>query len=243
MLVDSETNSIYALRKDLLKYFKNPEEAKNLGLMSEKKIKLVCPDCGHGTEMMVQNFTRRGFYCKYCKKDGVSFPNKILRGLLKQLKFEWDVEVGFDWSKNYKYDGYLKIKDKQYLIEMHGMQHYKDTSFSTVEFQAERDQEKRSLAEQNGFVEIEIDCHFSSFELVRENLEKSFLSEIINFSGISWEKVYEEVGNNYVKMAADMYNKRQKITEIASKMKLARHTIRGYLKDASCIGWCNYDKK
>ena len=121
MLVDSETNSIYALRKDLLKYFKNPEEAKNLGLMSEKKIKLVCPDCGHETEMMVQNFTRRGFYCKYCKKDGVSFPNKILRGLLKQLKFEWDVEVGFDWSKNYKYDGYLKIKDKQYLIEMHGM--------------------------------------------------------------------------------------------------------------------------
>ena len=93
---------------------------------------------------------------------------------------------------------------------MHGMQHYKDTSFSTAEFQAERDQEKRSLAEQNGFVEIEIDCHFSSFELVRENLEKSFLSEIINFSGISWEKVYEEVGNNYVKMAADMYNKRQK---------------------------------
>ena len=87
MLVDSETNSIYALRKDLLKYFKNPEEAKNLGLMSEKKIKLVCPDCGHETEMMVQNFTRRGFYCKYCKKDGVSFPNKILRGLLKQLKF------------------------------------------------------------------------------------------------------------------------------------------------------------
>ena len=243
MLIDSETNSIYALRKDLLKYFKNPEEAKNLGLMSEKKIKLVCPDCGHETEMMVQNFTRRGFYCKYCKKDGVSFPNKILRGLLKQLKFEWDVEVGFDWSKNYKYDGYLKIKDKQYLIEMHGMQHYKDTSFSTVEFQAERDQEKRSLAEQNGFIEIEIDCHFSSFELIRENLEKSFLSEIINFSGINWEKVYEEVGNNYVKMAADMYNKRQKITEIASKMKLTRHTIRGYLKDVSCIGWCNYDKK
>lgn len=53
LLLDSDTNSIYALRKDLLKYFKNPEEAKNLGLMSEKKVKLICPDCGHETEMMV----------------------------------------------------------------------------------------------------------------------------------------------------------------------------------------------
>lgn len=122
------------------------------------------------------------------------------------------------------------------------MQHYKDTSFSTVKFQAERDQEKRKLAERNGFIEIEIDCHLSSFELIRENLERSLLNEIINFSEINWEKVYEEVGNNYVKIAADMYNKRLKITEIALKMKLDRHTIRGYLKDASCIGWCDYNK-
>lgn len=242
LLLDSERNSVYALRKDLLKYFKYPDEAKNLGLMSEKKIKLICPNCKKETEMMIQNFTCRGFYCKYCAKENISFPNKFLRGFLKQLNLNWDVEISFDWSKNYRYDGYFQKDKNKYLIEMHGLQHYRDSSYFNIEFQQKKDEEKRILAKENGFVEIEIDCRISSFGFIKNNLEKSILQEILDFSKINWEKVYEEVGNNYVKTAADMYNKGQKITEIAFILNLNRHTVTKYLKDASNLGWCNYIK-
>lgn len=240
LLLDKEENSLFVIRPDLLKYFKNPEEAKTISPRSMKKVELICPNCGHIKEMTVDNLSTKGFSCKYCKTDGISYPNKFLRGLLKQLNTVWDIEVSYDWSKKYKYDGMIEINDKKYLIEMQGLQHYKNTSFCNFEHQKKRDVEKRQLALNNNFVFIEIDCKISDFNYIRQNILQSELSQIIDFSVVNWNLVYEEIGSNYVKQASDLFNQGFKIIEISKKLNLNRHTIRKYLLDASAIGWCQY---
>ena len=88
-------------------------------------------------------------HCKNCNQDTISFPNKFLRELLKQIKTSVqlvETEYSPKWANEYLYDGHIKINDVDYLIEMHGEFHYKETSKYNWEYQQKRDKEKIELA-------------------------------------------------------------------------------------------------
>lgn len=240
LLLDSEKNSLFAVRPDLIKYFPSPDDTKYIFPRSMKKVDLKCPDCGRSKSMTVDNLFTNGFSCKYCKTDGVSYPNKFLRGLLKQLDCEWDIEVSYDWSRKYSYDGFIECNNKKYLIEMHGLQHYEKVCDFDFDKQVQRDEEKRSLALNNGFIEVEIDCKISNFNYIRQNILSSKLSEVIDFSIINWNAVMEEISENYVKTASNLFNDGMTVMQISRKLNMSRHTIRKYLLDASAMEWCSY---
>ena len=51
---------------------------------SDKKLELICPDCGQHRKMALHHLFNDGFNC-ICN-DNISFPNKFVYDILKQLK-------------------------------------------------------------------------------------------------------------------------------------------------------------
>ena len=77
-------NDVATLRKDLLPYFINTEDAENYTVGSSHKVSLRCPYCKKTKLMSLNQLSYEGFVCKYCA-DSISIPNKMLRGLMQQL--------------------------------------------------------------------------------------------------------------------------------------------------------------
>ena len=72
--------------------------------------------------MIAKDFVKRGFVCDFCS-DTISYPNKFIRkylDIIKEFIDEKDYEKSFEWSEGLIYDGYFKLKEKKYVIEMHG---------------------------------------------------------------------------------------------------------------------------
>lgn len=115
-------NTFGDLFPDLVKYFKNKEDAFSYSYGSGEKIEVKCPNCGMEFKVILNHLSKRSFSCPMCS-DKVSLPNRILRTFLKfiskQLN-EYDFEKEFDWSQGKVYDGYFVKNSKKYLVEMQG---------------------------------------------------------------------------------------------------------------------------
>ena len=59
-------NDIATVRPDLVKYFKNKEDAYKYVSGSEKYIDVVCPTCGYEDNIRIANLSRFGFSCNGC---------------------------------------------------------------------------------------------------------------------------------------------------------------------------------
>lgn len=74
----NETNSIYSLRPDLVKFFKNKDDSKNRTCGSDKKIIVRCPLCEFEKLMSPSDLTKRGFSCNKCNPDfGITRTNEV----------------------------------------------------------------------------------------------------------------------------------------------------------------------
>lgn len=176
---------------------------------SMQRMDFICPNCGHTKNMIVDNLTSKGFHCDYCKEDGISYPNRMLRSFLKQVSQYLDEDYQLEkYIAPYKFDGYFIYNSQPYAVEMHGLQHYEQV-FSTVtlEEQQQRDEEKRHKCCELGIIEIEIDCRISDFDYIKTNLYKSKLSDLFDFSKIDWLQLREDVSKNIVKEVADLAKK------------------------------------
>lgn len=52
-------NSVAALRQDLIKYFKDPNDAFCITTGSSKRVSLICPDCGTEKTMIMYNLFKK----------------------------------------------------------------------------------------------------------------------------------------------------------------------------------------
>ena len=77
-------NSVAILRPDLVKYFKDPEDAYNTMPGSHKEVTLKCPDCGAIRKMIMYNLSIQGFVCLECSLN-ISYPNRLIRSIMDQL--------------------------------------------------------------------------------------------------------------------------------------------------------------
>ena len=112
---------------ELTQYFVNKDDAYKYTPHSSKKVPMICPVCGELKYLEIYVLSRQGFACPRCS-DNISYPNKFMFNILKQLNINFEREVGssyngFAWTGTYKYDFYLQKNGRQYFIEMDGQFH------------------------------------------------------------------------------------------------------------------------
>ena len=238
----------------MVKYFQGGyDEAKMYSCQSSKKIFPICVDCGRikDKSMIISNIYKRHSIECNCS-DNTPYAEKVLYSLLEQLNLDFKTQLTkttFEWCDDYKYDFYFEYNNKQYIIETHGEQHYKEKSRKgarTLKEEQANDRYKIELAMKNGIKEenyIVIDCRESNLEFIKQNIINSKLNEVFDLSIIDWYRVEEFALSNRVKEACEYKKENPNITttEIGKIMKLSRSTIIKYLKRGSKLGYCNYN--
>ena len=225
------------------------EEAKKYTRSSEKRIDIVCPNCGEVKKnMLICNIIQyKSIGCKKCG-DGVSYPEKVVSLVFDKLNIYYEKQKSFSWSQDKIYDFYIPTLEK--LIETHGRQHYKKVDWSkyggrTLAEEQENDRKKEELATKNGLEYIPIDCRESDIDFIKENMIK-MLGNIFDFSPIDWEEIDKKAQGSLVWEVCEYWkNKKdeESTTDLAKYFSLDRSTIRKYLKKGNEYAWCFYDVK
>lgn len=238
-------NSVAALRQDLIKYFKDPNDAFCITTGSSKRVSLICPDCGTEKTMIMYNLFKKGFSCNVCG-DKISYPNKLIRNIMFQLEneceyleFEWFEK----WENRYRYDVYFEKDNKQYVIEMQGEQHYRGWKGYDVDKIQNNDSKKQDLAISNGAICIVIDARKSDFDYIFNNISCSLLHELFDLSKINYDICKENSTKNIIKLVCQDYNSNMTTKELMNKYRLCRTTIVNYLHKGTELMWCNYIPK
>ena len=201
-----------------------------------------CMNCGYEHWVREENLLHQNYNCIICG-DGVSYPEKVMRCILKLLNIEFVVELNkkqFEWCDKYRYDFYLPEYD--IIIETHGGQHYFDTPNGFKKsFKEEmiNDNNKQELALKHVTKYIVIDCRYSDINWIKSKILESELFEKFNFDIIDWEKIDEFATNSLVKKVCDYYNNNsdELLKNIAGYFNLCPATIKKYLTKGKKLGW------
>lgn len=231
-------NDLKTLRPDLIKYLKNKNEI--YSMTSTQKIITVCPQCGTEKTMTVNNLTNKPYSCPVCS-DGVSFPNKLSRCMLKQLpvenlEFEWRPK----WADKKRYDNYFEYNNQKYILEMDGGFHYKASFNTTIEDIKNTDKIKDKLAYEHGINIIRINCSNSNDKYIIKNIMQSELSTIFDLSIIDWNQCIIDAQTNLFTETINMFNDGMIVKEISEKLHLCQTTVRNYLHRGYEYNLCNY---
>jgi len=228
-------NDIPTTAPFMIPYFQGGyNEAKLYTKSSGEKINPICPDCGRikNKEVLISSIYKTHSIGCSCS-DGFSYPNKFMYNILEQLGIDFVSEYSPNWIKPKRYDFY--IPSKNIIIEMdgelgHGKKiHSKDNK--TLKETINIDNYKDEQAKINNIKVIRINCDKSKLEFIKQNILKSRLNKLFDFSTINWLKVEEFALSNMVKEACDLWNSGVNSTkEIGIIMNLHYATITNYLK-------------
>lgn len=244
-------NDITTTAPWMIKYFQGgEEEASKYTCCSGMLITLICPDCktiAHKS-VLISNLYKHGYFCEVCS-DGISYPEKFMYSMLKQLDIKFITQFSKKykkWCKNYRYDFYLP--DYNAIIETHGMQHYQYTGFKnmTIDEQLENDKRKKDVAETNNCKYFVIDCRNSNKNWIKQSIIDSNMLNYLGFSSanIDWDKCDTFAISNRCKEACDLKAKYPKMTasDISKIMQISASNIGKYLHLGTELGWCYYGK-
>lgn len=236
----------------MIKYFVGGiEEAKLYTKCSGKKVYPICPCCGRVKKSRVEisyiyNYNSIGCNCS----DSISYPEKLMFNILEQMNVDFQTQLSkstFKWCENKRYDFYFELNNEKYIIETHGLQHYKNTKGYYIEKSKGiqvNDRIKKELALANGIKGenyIVIDCRYSSLEFIKQNVLESRLNDIFDLSKIDWNECDEFALSNLLKEVCNYWNDKLSIVKISQKTKLNVSTIRDYLHEGNKHKWCSYD--
>jgi hypothetical protein len=234
-------NDIHTTHPKLGLMLWNFEDGFKYSFGSRKKVDWRCPDCSNKiNNRSISGVFSKGLSCKKCG-DGISYPEKIIWGILYQLNINFEVQKTFKWSSRKKYDFY--IASHNCIIETHGEQHYRYTGFSrSLEDEQENDNIKKDMATNHGIKKyIVIDCRLSELEWIKNSIMNSDLKKLFDLSKIDWLKCEEFAYKSILKVACDLWKSGIKsTTEIEKIIKINCHTVSKYLKIGKKLGWCDY---
>lgn len=238
-------NDISTTHPHLVKYFLNPEDAKENRISSNKKVKIVCPECGGIKNTMICTFSKTLSYCNICC-DGISYPEKIATIMLKLLGIDFKTEYAPSWAidnsgAHRRYDFY--IPSKKLIIEMDGGFHYIDNKMTgqTVEEVRSIDLWKDNQALSHGMVVIRINCVTSEFEYIKHSIITSELKNIIDIDTVDWDMVLKKSTESFIKKTCSLWETMKNTLDIAFEVGINRQTVVKYLKIGNSLGLCNYD--
>ena len=167
-------DDIWTTRPDVAKNLKNSEDGYKYRFNTNAMLEFVCPLCGKERKCR-PNYHKVRYICPYCS-DNISYPNKLMANLLYiiGIPFETEYKIG---KSDFRYDFYFRLNDKKYLIEMDGYYGHGhiDTTNKTTAEQILIDKEKDSLAENNGYILIRIDCAYRDQKARKDYICKNVL--------------------------------------------------------------------
>ena len=242
-------NDMWTTDPEKAKLLKNPEDGyKYMKSANKPKLEFICPYCETIIKKTPNEFDRDGGLCCPKCRESISYPNKYMFCLLRQLKIDFEDEKSFNWSDGKKYDFY--IKDKNTIIEMHGIQHYEEMNFSkygarTLKEEQENDKLKEKLAKENGIKNyIIIDCRKSNYNYITKNVLNSKLKNIIDLDNLDFTLLKQDAENPHVKLVSDLWNSGiHDIRELVKSTKIRRGRIHSILTRAKELGFCDYDSE
>jgi hypothetical protein len=214
----------------------------------ERGYTVECLKCNH-------IYDTRELYIASCPtcSDRVSYPEKFVHSILRQLNVNFEIEKKFKWSNLKRYDIY--IPDKDTIIEVHGAIHYIQSSLWTnrnkdttkeenLQIRQKNDNKKRKLAILNNVSNyIIINARESNMNYIKQSVLSSDLNEYYNLSNINWLQCHEYACKSLVKQASDLWNENKSKEEISNILNLNVLTIYSYLKLGSELGYCVYNKQ
>jgi len=247
-------NDIWTTNIELARLLANPEDGYKYSYGSHKKINWKCPSCGNIIEnKSVKQINSYGLPCPICS-DGISYPQKIMANVLKELNIEFDTEQSFDWctfelnNKKHqgRYDFVFNYSNQNYIIETDGKFHNSPHKKGKISLDESKfiDSEKDRLAKKNNYKIIRIDCLKSELEYIKHNIINSELSVLYDLSNINWDLCHSNSLKSKVIEACNLWNMGIKSTpKIAEMIKISRNAAIGYLKKCSEINLCDYNPK
>lgn len=214
---------------------------------SQEKTDWKCSTCNN----IIHNRTpysilERGLCCPSCS-DGISYGEKFIYNLLNEIGVDFVYQLSskkVDWCDKYKYDFYIPCVDC--IIEVMGLQHYKDCSWSTYEETHKNDLFKKKLALNNVKYYIELDARYSNLNYIKQSILRSKLDDILSLFlyHISWKKIHKKSLSSILDTIVDKYNNVTKdINDLSDMTGLSNVTIVRYLKNANELRLCDYDTK
>lgn len=242
----NDSNRLSIVRPELVKYFKNKDNANNYAEFSMKKDSFICPDCGTEKEMRIVDLSTRGFSCKSCS-DSIPIGEKFIFNLLKFLNLEFICQYNTQWSENKRYDFY--IPSLNLVIEASGSQHFVKVNndfMGTLEDIQANDRYKENLAKLNGIENyVHVDCSVYDFEFLKKSSLHSLSVLIPSLKTINlqdWLSIWEKSVKSKIILAVDLWNSGVKDLKVISKgLGLHSATISRYLVIGTKLGLCNYD--
>ena len=213
---------------------------------SGTKTKMKCPNCGYEKILPPTILLAHGFGCPICS-DGVSFPNKLARAILKQLPvINVKYEYSASWTNRKSYDNYFEYDSQAYFLEMDGGFHYTESKFKngmTLADVQTNDKIKDELARQHNIKVIRIDCKKSDFNYIHKSIMDSLLNELFNLSEIDWAACVREASASLVVKVWDYYKDipNSTLKQIGSVFGISTNTAMRYLKRGDECGIIEYN--
>lgn len=241
-------NDIATTHPDIVKFFVDKTLASRYPKGSNQQVMTECPNCGlvHTSTRSINNLTYSGPpECVRCG-DTISYPEKFMYFLLKQLDIDFCFHKTFSWSKNVEnvndklsgkktYDFY--IPQFNAIIETHGIQHYEKCNFTyrTLEEEQENDLIKQDLAIRNGILYIVIDCRKSTKQWISQNVICSKLNDLVDLDAVDWDVVHNDTLTGLkLSIINDKKSNPQKLlSELSQEYGVDTSTIRRWLRSSS----------
>lgn len=243
-------NDCWTTRPDMAAWLKNPEDGHLYSCQSHQKVYWICPNCGNEIYKDFHEIYQNGLVCSLCG-DGISYPEKFVASILKQLKVSYIHNKPRSWSNKKRYDFYLP--DYSVIIETHGDQHYahgfdsinSQRKIRTLEEEQLNDVYKKELAFANNIRHyIELDCRKSELSYIENSILNSELNCLFDLSNINWIQCELDTRKTLFTDVLKCWDDGIRNTvDISKILNLDRHTVQKYLKSAASHGLCDYNQE
>jgi len=244
-------NDMWTTNPNLTSKLLNKEDGYKYTEKCGTKVDWVCPICGNIIQnKSIENTNKQGLSCPKCS-DGISYPEKIMYNLLKQLNIKFKYQYSPLWCKyelnnKTKYGVYdFYIQESNLIVETDGGWHYEDNNLTdnTLENVLDIDRIKDKIAKEHGIEIVRIDCKKSEFEYIKNNTISSKLNNIFNLLDIDWLNINKHSQKSIIYEICKYKNKHSNMTtkEISEIFNINSHTVWKYLKLGNEFKWCNYN--
>lgn len=270
-------NDIHTTEPEFGKLIWRYDDGHEFTCNSNLKVDFRCQNCGEKinskqiSSMYNKHFKlNKSLPCPSCS-DGISYPNKFMYNVLKQIK-EHSKNIVFktEYSPKYAvvkghqskklngkkyYDFFVKTiiesegkkKIVSFIIEVQGSQHSEERRKVTrkLEEEQENDRLKQLLCAKNSQCRyIAVDAKLSELEYIKQSILNSEISKLIDLSVVDWNKAHEDSQSSLVKKAWDYWNSGDySVLEISKLIDVSKGTVIRYLNRGAELEKCVYNGK
>lgn len=230
---------------EFAKWFVDPSVPRRVPPFSKEKADFYCQQCGNVVrDLSVSNiYQRRRIACALCS-DGVSYPERFVGAVLRQMGISFQRQYCVRYEKGGKGKRYLYDffdEDRGLILETHGQQHFEMHCFDKMGGQGleavqKNDAEKEAFArEVLGCDYIWLDCRKSEPEWIRREIEKKLT--FYPLERVDWKAAQQETHTSLTLRIVALYNEGVPLADIAKQVQLYKTTVCTKLRRAKKAGF------